>query len=542
MITTLHIKNIGIIEDISVNFNEGFNVLTGETGAGKTLIIDSLAILAGGRFSKEMIRKGEEYSFVEANCYLPEHKLAIEGNITVSREIYANGRNTCKINGRLVTVTELKCFMKDIIDIHGQQDNQNMIDTSTHIKYLDNYIGKEILNIKNKYQELFLDYSNIKSELKRNYGDEKEKQRKLDLLNYQLNEIKQANLKENEEEELESIRKRMLNSEKIVENLQIAKSNIGENAIDSIDISIRALEKIEYLDKNYEEKLEKLKTIYYDLQEIEREITDEKEKIDFNEEERAQTETRLDLIYSLKRKYGNTITEILKYKEDIENEIQTISNLEEYTNNLKEKLNKIDKEMFDLANQMDKLRKKYANILEKNINKELEELEMPNAKINIKVELNDNQYQENGINKVEFYILTNIGEESKPLAKIASGGELSRIMLAIKTVLANIDKVPTMVFDEIDTGISGIAAKAVAQKMKRIAKTHQIFVITHLAVIAASGEYNYNISKKVENNKTKTVIKMLDKNEEAKEVAKIATGEINEKTISYAQELISISK
>ena len=541
MITTLHIKNIGIIEDLSVDFNEGFNVLTGETGAGKTLIIDSLGILAGGRFSKEMIRRGEEYSLVEANWYLPENELAIEGNITISREIYTSGKNTCKINGRLVTVTQLKDFMREMIDIHGQQDSQNMMDPATHIRYLDSYIGEEMQNIKIKYQELFLKYSNIKAELKKNYGDDKEKQRKLDLLQYQLKEIQDADLKEKEEEELENTRRRMLNSEKIVENLQIIENELSENGIDAVNTAIKALEKIEYLDKNYQEKLEMLKTIYYDLQEIERDISCEKEKIDFNEEERNQTETRLDLIYSLKRKYGNTVKEILKYKEEVKQEIETICNLEEYTNRLKEELKKIEEKMYQLAKEMNNLRIKYAKILEEKINQELRELEMPNAKINIKVDWKE-EYRQDGLNKVEIYILTNVGEESKPLTKIASGGELSRIMLAIKTVLADVDKVPTMVFDEIDTGISGIAAKAVGQKMKKIAKKHQIFVVTHLAVIAAAGEYNYHISKKIEENKTKTSIKQLDKQEAAEEIARIATGEISKTTIQYAKELISINR
>ena len=542
MITTLHIQNIGIIDDITVDFNSGFNVLTGETGAGKTLIIDSLSILAGGRFSKEMIRNGEEFSLVEANLFMPENKQSIEGNITISREIHLNGRNTCKINGRLATVAELKNFMKEIIDIHGQQDNYSMMDRETHIKYLDNYIGKEIENIKNKYQELFLEYSNIKSELKRNYGDDKEKQRKLDLLKYQLNEIEDANLKQGEEEELESARRIMLNSEKIVENLNIAQEAISSNVMDGMQASIKALEKLENLDESYKEKLNILQTMYYELEEIERDVYREKDEIDWSEEERNKIEERLDLIYSLKRKYGNSIKEILNYATKTAEEINTINNLDEYIENLKQKLQKIEEQMYNLSEKMNNLRKKYADILEEKINKELTELEMPNAKLQIKIDFIDNEYNQNGLNKVEFYIQTNIGDESKKLNKIASGGELSRIMLAIKTVFADVDKVQTMVFDEIDTGISGVAAKAVGQKMKKISKNHQIFVVTHLAVIAASGEYNYFISKKVEDKKTKTRIKLLDSDEATEEIARIATGEINAETIKYAKELIKISE
>ena len=244
MITTMHIRNIGIIEDLTVEFNNGFNVLTGETGAGKTLIIDSLGIISGDRFSKDMIRKGENYSFVELNLFLPNNKNSDNGSIIVSREIYENGRNTCKINGRLVTVNELREFMNNIIDIHGQNDNQTLMRKQEHIKYLDNFIGSEILEQKDKYMELFNEYNNIKKELKNNYGDEKEKQRKLDLLRYQLQEINEANLQNDEEDELNELHKMIKNSEKIYSNLMETEENLGNNAIEAINNSIRCLDKI----------------------------------------------------------------------------------------------------------------------------------------------------------------------------------------------------------------------------------------------------------------------------------------------------------
>ena len=245
MISTLHIKNIGIIDDLVVNLNNGLNILTGETGAGKTLIIDSLQIATGGRFSKEMIRRGEECSFVELSLYLPENENAIDGNIIVSREIHSNGRNSCKVNGRLVTVNELKSFMKNLIDIHGQMDNQSILDQTMHIKYLDDFIGKNIKTIKDEYLEYYKEYCNVKNEIKSNFGDEKEKQRKLDLLRYQVNEIESASLKMGEDVEVENIRERMINSEKIQENLNEVNSEIGDTTIDSVSNAIRALEKVE---------------------------------------------------------------------------------------------------------------------------------------------------------------------------------------------------------------------------------------------------------------------------------------------------------
>ncbi len=346
MISSLHIRNIGIIEDLSIDFNKGLNVLTGETGAGKTLIIDSLQIISGGRFSKEMIRKGETNSFVELCLYCPENQKAIEGNIIVSREININGKNMCKINGRMVTVNELKDFMKQFIEIHGQNDNQNLLDSKLHLKYLDGFIGTEILGKdKEKYRTLYNRYLEIKEELKQNYGDDKERQRKLDLLRYQTEEIEQAKLQENEEQGLEEKRNLFLNSEKIVENLNEADSLLSENTIDSLSMAIRALEKIEGIDKKYEKASNSLKSSYYELQELARDINGYKEDVYFDEEERNNIEERLDTIYSLKRKYGNSIQEILEYNKQIQEEIEHIENLEEYNNKLKIELKKIEKEM-----------------------------------------------------------------------------------------------------------------------------------------------------------------------------------------------------
>lgn len=538
MISNLNIKNIGIIDDININFNNGFNVLTGETGAGKTLIIDSLSIISGGRFSKEMIRKGQDHSFVELCLYLPQNENAIDGNIIVSREIYTNGRNLCKINGRLVTVTELKEFMKDIIDIHGQLDNQTILDTSSHIEYLDSFSKEELQQVKEKYKEQFEKYNKINKELKNNYGDDKEKQRRLDLLKYQVNEIEEANLKENEDEELEAKRAKILNSEKISEGLNNIDVEIGENAIDAISNAVRELEKIEDLDDKYKEKLNNLKSIYYDLQELERDINSFKEEVEFDEQERQEVETRLDLIFSLKRKYGNNISEILSYCKETAEEIKKIENMEEYILKLKNEKKYIEELMTNLCMQMNTIRNKNANILSEKINKQLQDLEMKNAKFEININYsNDNEFNENGLDKVEFLIRTNIGEEIKPLIKIASGGEMSRIMLAIKNVLADVDKVPVLVFDEIDTGISGIAANSVAEKMKQIANSHQVLCVTHLAPIAAKGNYNYFISKEVVEDVTKTKIMLLSEEETIKEIARIASGNITEVTIKHAKEL-----
>ena len=535
MISTLHIKNIGIIDEIMIDFSKGFNILTGETGAGKTLIIGALGIVAGGRFSKEMIRKGENHSFVEVSIYLPNHPKAVDGNIIISREIFENGRNTCKINGRLVTVNELKEFMNNIINIHGQNDNQNLLNKENHIKYLDKFLGKEFLSKKNEYTELYNKYVDINRKLKENYGDEKEKQRKLDLLNYQVNEIKNANLKINEDEELEEQRNLIINAEKISKSLNEADMQINENALNSISIAIKNLEKIEDINIKYQKTLSSLKSNYYDLQEIAIDLNHYNSDTSFEEKERDEIENRIDEINDLKRKYGNTIEEILNYKNEVEEEIDKIENLEEKNKELKTELTKVTVELEKRAIELHETRQKYGIELETKINSELADLEMPNAKFKVNIE--NTNFNKDGTDEIEFLITTNKGEDFKPLIKTASGGEMSRIMLAIKTVLSDVDEVPILIFDEIDTGISGKAGNAVGEKLKTISKNHQVIIVTHLASIAAKGDSNYYIYKEVEGDNTKTRIKNLNEQEVIEEIARIASGIVSEISLKHAMEL-----
>lgn len=536
MINTLHIKNIGIIDDVTISLNEGFNVLTGETGAGKTLIIGSLQILSGGRFSKEMIRNGEKNSYVEACLYLPNSEFE-DGMVVVSREININGKNICKINGRLVTVSELKTFMSQIIDIHGQNENQSILDISTHIDLIDGYASKEIKNYKEKYKKLYEEYQNIKTELAKNYGDDREKQRKLDLLEYQIKEIEEAKLKEDEEEELENKRKIMMASEKISTNLMEAENQISSNIIDSINSAIKSLAKIEQYNEEYSNLAKRLRDSYYEIQEVGRDLETFSEDTYYDEKEQSEVEVRLDLINSLKRKYGNNISEILRYKEEINKEIFEIKNLETYVISLKKQQTDIEKQMIEISEKMHKIREKYSEELSTKINKELKDLEMKNAKFSVNIEFLQEKFNINGLDKVEFMISTNVGDEAKSLIKIASGGEMSRIMLAIKNVLTDVDKIPVIIFDEIDTGISGIAANSTGEKMKQISKKHQVLCVTHLASIAAKGDYNYFVSKEVKDEKTKTKIKLLSEQEVLEEIARISSGAITDISINHAKEL-----
>ena len=464
-----------------------------------------------------------------------------EDNVIVSREINLSGKNVCKIDGRLVTVNELKDFMQNIIDIHGQNDNQAILDLNKHIELLDGFSGQELLLIKTEYEKLYHQYLSFKKELSLNYGDDIEKQRKLDLLNYQLNEIEATNLKENEDDELEEKRKLILASEKIANHLQDAQNEIDNHSIDALNNAIRALEKIEQYNTTYAEIVTRLKNSYYEIQEASRDLASE--EVYFDQEEQNEIEQRLDLINSLKRKYGNHIEDILEYKEQIEKEIFEITNLESYIAELKEKLSKVESKMLELCNKMNEVRQKYAIRLSEEISKELQELEMKNAEFVVNVEtIEGNKFNQNGRNKVEFLISTNKGDEKKTLIKIASGGEMSRVMLAIKTVLADVDKTPILVFDEIDTGISGIAANSTGEKMKKIAQNHQVICVTHLATIAAKGDYNYYIFKSSEGNTTKTHVNQLNEEQTIQEIARIANGEITETSIQNAKEMRKFSK
>lgn len=540
MITNLHIKNIGIIEDIEINFNNGFNVLTGETGAGKTLIIDSLKIIAGGRFSKEMIRANENHSLVEACIFYPNSDLAEDGNIIVSREIFSNGRNTCKINGRLVTVNELREIMRDIIDIHGQSDNQKLMEVSNHINYLDEFSLEKINILKNEYSEMYKEYCSVKEELNKNYGDDIEKQRMLDLLNYQLDEIKNANLVVGEEEELEEKRKILSNSEKISGSLNETSNELNNHVLDGLSKSIKYMSKIENYSDIYKEKLIQIQSVYYDLEDITSQISDFTYDIEYDQDTARNVEERLDMIYSLKRKYGNNISEILTYKNSLVSQINEIENKEEYIKIQKEKLNALDNKMRNIANTMTAIRKENALLLEKKINEQLTELEMKNASFLVSI-LPEDEFNKNGLDKVEFLVSTNVGDDFKPLIKIASGGEISRIMLAIKVVLSDLDNTPIMIFDEIDTGISGTAAMSVSQKIKKISKSHQIICVTHLAVVAAKADYNYCIKKEVDCNSTKTKVSLLTETEALNEIARISSGEITKIALQHAQALRNLS-
>ena len=527
----LHIKNIGIIDEITINFEDGLNILTGETGAGKSLIIDSINAITGSRMSKDIIKYGESMALVEA-CFFDADETKI-----LTREFFQNGRNVCKIDGRMVTLGELKETGENLIDIHGQHDNQSLLNEKTHLNLLDSFASKEIESIKEEYKKEFEKYKEIKEKIKNSYGDPIERARRIDLLKYQKDEILQAKLSESEEASLEERRNIMMNSEKIVGALKKSYSLFDEAILDNIGNVTYELSSISHINPKYESVLQTINDSYYALKDASSEILDYAEEVEFDEAEQREVEERMDLIFSLKRKYGNDVKKILEYLEQITEELDFLENSEEIIQKLEIELASKEKVLKNLANKIRTIRKDFSEKISKKVNEQLVDLEMKKAHIEFEFKELET-FTETGMDSVQILICTNAGEGLKPLTKIASGGEISRVMLALKTVLCMYDEVPTMIFDEIDTGISGQAGKAVAEKMKIIGNTHQVISVTHLPVIAASGDANYYIEKNTVDERTSTSVRKLDEKETVNEVARIIAGnDLSDAVIKHAKEL-----
>lgn len=563
MLQRLQIQNIAIIDKVEIELGEGLNVLTGETGAGKSIIIDSIKAILGERLSKDLIRSGKDKAVVEAVFVVDDDRLkdffnefGIEpeedGTLIISREFTLAGRNTCRINGKMATVSMLKHIGEVLIDIHGQHDNQSLLRIDSHIDLLDSFGDESIYKLKNKYSEKLAKYREIKNKLNHLSGNQKDRERKIDFLKFQIDEIKEAKLKPNEEEELNKQRIILNNSEKIIAALSKVYELVGvgskteKSASDNIGEAMSIMGEISKLDQRYAAMLNRLEGLFFEMEDIVSEVRSSRDEIDYDQELLEQVEDRLDLIYKLKKKYGDSIEKVMEFMENAQQELNEILNNEELVNELRDKLKQADEELFKIAKDISAKRRAAAKLLEEKIGFELNDLEMKNAKLKVVIEFDestdengDRRYNHNGLDKVEFLISTNPGEPLKPLAKIASGGEMSRIMLAIKTILANVDKISTLIFDEIDIGISGKAAQKVGEKMSYISKNHQVISVTHLAQIACMADHNYYIEKSANALSTSTTVRRLNENEVKSEVARIIGGtNISDITIKHAEEMI----
>ncbi|HPD01149.1 MAG TPA: DNA repair protein RecN [Acetivibrio sp.] len=566
MLQRLEIENIAIIDRVEIEFGEGLNVLTGETGAGKSIIIDSINAILGERMSKELIRTGRDKAVVEAVFHVNPDRLSDlfesfgieceeDGALIISREFTASGKNICRINGRIAAVSMLKKIGERLIDVHGQHDNQSLLRTESHIELLDSFADDKINILKDEYLKHFESYREIKNRLKSLTGDAGERERKIDILKFQIDEIKKAKLKAGEEEEIEKQREVLLNYEKIISTLSNAYEaldsgeKLGISALDRINKSVSDFCNIEDYDEKFSTLKKRLEAVSYELEDIVSEIRDLRDGIEYEPSVLEQLEERLDVLYRLKKKYGDSIEGILEYLENAKKELDELVNNEEIINRLKEDLKREDEKLYKLAKDINSERVKTAGLLENRIGSEFCDLEMKNTRLKVNIEFDDSmndgerRYNNNGLDRVEFLISTNAGEPLKPLAKIASGGEMSRIMLAIKTILANVDKMPTMIFDEIDIGISGIAAQKVGEKLCYIAKNHQVISVTHLAQIACMADNNYYIEKVTKDGSTQTVVYCLDEEGKRNEIARIIGGaKVSDIALKHAEEMLDYAR
>ncbi|UOW69346.1 DNA repair protein RecN [Paraclostridium bifermentans] len=550
-------KNCALIEELRLDIDKNLNILTGETGSGKSIIIGALGLCLGGKYDRSFLRKGTEKGLVEAlfdvNNQKLKEKLLENGidieednQIIISKEIFDDGKSISRINGRNVKVSFLKEISNYLIDIHGQHQNQVLFDKDTHIDFLDLF-GEELLyESKSDYEKTYIEYNEVKKALNvlTENKDDMQIQREIDLIKFQINEIESANLNENEYEDLLKQRDVYRNGEKIFTNLNNAYLNLYDGSINSVDLISKSLGDLGAI-AQYDEKLndynDTIERIMYELQDISRDIRSYKENIDFSPYELEQIEQRVDEINTLRRKYGDTIEEILAYKDKINERLDEILNRDEKVEELKLKLKKVEDILVIKAEKLTQKRKEVARNLQEKLLYELKSLNMKN--VVFEVSFGKSTFNAKGQDDIEFMISFNLGEDIKPIYKVASGGEMSRFMLAFKTILADIDEIDTLVFDEIDTGISGIAAQIVGEKLSLIAKKKQIICITHLPQIAANADTHYCIEKKTSNERTFTVISRLDDNQRKDEIARLIAGSnITEKTMEHASEIIELAK
>ena len=554
MLNQLSVRNVAVIDKLDINLHDGVSVLTGETGAGKSIIIDSINMILGDRANKELVRYGTDKAIVQAVFDAPKSVINIleendidveDETVIITRQVTKEGKSVARINGMVVTLNILREISDRLINIHGQHDNQALLTPIRHITFLDAYADNE--EYINRYKDILSKKREIEKKISSLEMDEQEKMQRIDLLEYQVNEIKKASLEKGEEDDLREQRDIYTNAEQITKSVNEAYMNLYEgdeiqSAYDGISIAVNEISQISDLNPQLKSIYDTLNEIMYSLEDTAHEIKEFGETVEFDEQTLNEIEERLDLISRLKRKYGNSIEEILEYLKKAESELNDIKLSDERTNELKEELKNITKELKEKGNVLTQRRENAAKVLEENIEKSLHELNMEKSKFKVSIE-NDGTFYDNGMDKVEFLISTNPGEPLKPLVKIASGGELSRVMLAIKSILADSDGVDTMIFDEIDTGVSGKAAMSIAKKLAVIAKNKQVICITHLPQLTAMADNHYLIQKNTDGEMASTTLKELDEEGRELELARIIDGgEVTELALSHAKQMLENAK
>jgi len=547
MLSLLHIENIALIERAEISFGRGFHVLTGETGAGKSILIDAISAILGERSYRDMIRTGADKASVRAiftdvpeYTWFDENGVEYDSEVVIQRDIYLDGRNTCRVNGTPVTVTILRRLGIQLINIHGQHDSQSLFDENNHLRFLDDFAENRPL--RETYAEKYAAVDSLNKEIQRFSMDESEKLRRLEMLKYQIAEIEKAELEAGEDEALEARRKVLQNAEKLSDGLNGAVESLygsddTDGAISLLSNAQRDIARLSRYTDTYNALQEKLMDVMYTLQDAADELREQRDDLSYSGDELEQIEARLDVIHRLRRKYGSDCNEILAYLENARNELDEIEFSGDHLDKLKRKLLSAEKEAWDAAYALRNSRILAAEKLSARILDELSQLDMP--KVQFRCVFTELELTANGADGVAFYMSANAGEALKPMNKVASGGELARIMLAIKNVLAEQDQVPTLIFDEVDTGVSGRAAVKVAEKLHSIAGKKQVLCVTHLPQIAARGDNHMLISKSERDGRTYTTVTPLDREGRKQELARIIGGaNITEITLKSAEEML----
>ncbi|ENM8314093.1 DNA repair protein RecN [Listeria monocytogenes] len=553
MLQEMTIKNFAIIESLSLTFQEGMTVLTGETGAGKSIIIDALGLLVGGRGSADFIRHGEERLELQGLFALAEDNLAcrnalIENGIDASddmvvleRSLFRSGKNSCRINGKLVTTVLLRQIGSKLIDIHSQHEHQELMNEEFHLSLLDRFASDKIKPALTKYQTNFKEYQTIEKEWQNWTKNERELAQRLDMLRFQQQEIENANLQAGEEDRLLEQKNILANFEKLNENLQGAYAAIqGEpGGLEFVGEAMRQMETAASIHTDYKVVSEAISSSYYMLEDSMSQIRQSLDQLEFQPEELNQIESRLNDLNQLKRKYGKTIEDIIQYEQEISSEMEKLTDSESHVGHLETKLATLKTELTKQAATLTDIRKKAAVTLEKQIKQELNQLYMEKAIFSVRFEANKMELTELGQDSVVFYMSTNPGEPLKPLAKIASGGELSRMMLALKTIFSRHQGITSIIFDEVDTGVSGRVGQAIAEKIYAVSVGSQVLCISHLPQVAAMANHHYYITKKVQNKRTTTSVTVLKGVEKVEEISRMIAGiEVTELTKQHAKEMI----
>lgn len=559
MLQELTIDNLAIIPHLSLEFNDHMTVLTGETGAGKSIIIDAVSLLAGRRGSSELIRKGSDKLVVQGQFTLPKRATYLQelddlgidhedGILIISRTIHRNGRNTIRVNGSLINTTVLKKIGSALVDIQGQNDSQRLLQADQHLEMLDQFAGTELLKTRDQYQQLYQQYQQIKSTLEKKQANEQQWAQRLDMLHYQVKEIGEASLKADEEEQLIAERDRLEHFQQINQTLQdviaVLNGDEGTPVLDQLANLMDATSQISQFDSEYDDLAKSITDSYYNLQDSANQAGHELDNLAYDDGRLQEINDRLTLIGDLEHKYGDSLKDVLSYYDRIRKELAKMEGAANSNDDLEEQLQAITQQLSQLAGKLHTMRVKAASQLERRVHQQLSDLYMDKAVFQVHFKSVDQlTFTATGQDNVEFYIQTNPGERLGPLVRIVSGGELSRVMLALKTIFARVEGVTSIIFDEVDTGVSGRVAQAIADKIKLIAANSQVLCITHLPQVAAVAQHHFLISKHLQNKRTVTEVQGLNKQERINELARMLAGEkITKLTREHAEELLEMAR